>query len=73
MLWSIRKKSPFDGFLFSLYLAGYGFVRFVIEFFREPDAHLGLMGGVLSVGQILCLLMILAGVCVCIFRWKRAR
>ena len=47
--------------MLSLYLIGYGAVRFVIEFFREPDAHLGLIWFSLSMGQILCLLMVLAG------------
>ncbi|PKN34210.1 MAG: prolipoprotein diacylglyceryl transferase [Deltaproteobacteria bacterium HGW-Deltaproteobacteria-19] len=64
ILWAIRRKSPFDGFLFSLYLIGYGLIRFVIEFFREPDAQLGLLLFSLSMGQILCLLMIGAGLAV---------
>ena len=71
VLWSIRKKSPFDGFIFALYLFGYGLVRFIIEFFREPDSQLGLFGGILSMGQMLCILMMLAGVCIYFFGWKR--
>jgi phosphatidylglycerol:prolipoprotein diacylglycerol transferase len=71
VLWSIRKKSPFDGFIFALYLFGYGLVRFIIEFFREPDSQLGLFGGILSMGQMLCIMMMLAGVCVYFFGWKR--
>ncbi len=69
ILWGIRRRSPFDGFLFASYLFGYGLVRFFIEFFREPDAQLGLMwGGVFSMGQALCLLMMAAGVLVYILR-----
>ena len=30
VLWLLRKKSPFSGFLSALYLFGYGFVRFFI-------------------------------------------
>jgi len=71
VLWSIRKKSPFDGFIFALYLFGYGLVRFIIEFLREPDSQLGLFGGILSMGQMLCILMMLAGGCVYFFGWKR--
>jgi phosphatidylglycerol:prolipoprotein diacylglycerol transferase len=41
---------------------GYGFFRFVAEFFREPDAHLGLLSLGLSMGQWLCVPMILAGI-----------
>jgi len=69
ILWSIRKKSPFDGFLFALYLIGYGLVRFIIEFYREPDIQLGLILGMFSMGQMLCILMMLAGAGVYLFRW----
>ncbi|HQN26361.1 MAG TPA: prolipoprotein diacylglyceryl transferase, partial [Syntrophales bacterium] len=61
LLWAIRRRSPFDGFLFGLYVIGYGTARFVIEYFREPDAQLGLFLGMFSMGQLLCLLMIAAG------------
>ncbi len=61
LLWSLRTKKYFDGFLFSLYLIGYGTVRFFIEFFREPDAHLGFVAGILTMGQLLCLIMIIIG------------
>jgi len=60
-LWLIRRRRPFEGSLLALYIVGYGLVRFFIEFFREPDAHLGFVFGALSMGQLLCLLMILAG------------
>jgi len=43
-----------------LFLAGYGAMRFVVEFFREPDAQIGLFLGLFSMGQFLCLAMILA-------------
>jgi len=68
ILWSIRKKSPFEGFLFSLYLIGYGIVRFFIEFYREPDAQLGFVLGPLSMGQLLCIAMIIAGLTLFVFR-----
>jgi len=60
-LWVLRKKRPFYGFLTALYWISYGTVRFFIEFFRQPDAHLGTILGPLSMGQILCLGMILGG------------
>jgi phosphatidylglycerol:prolipoprotein diacylglycerol transferase len=71
ILWVIRRKSPFDGVLIALYIMGYGIVRFFIEFFREPDAQLGFIWGSLSMGQVLCVLMMLAGVC--IFFYTRNR
>jgi phosphatidylglycerol:prolipoprotein diacylglycerol transferase len=68
VLWGIRKTKSFDGRLFSLYLIGYGTVRFCIEFFREPDAQLGFVAGVLTMGQILCLVMIAIGFIVIVLR-----
>jgi phosphatidylglycerol:prolipoprotein diacylglycerol transferase len=61
VLWSIRKRGSFDGFLLSLYLIGYGGVRFVIEFFRDPDPQLGFILGGITMGQLLCLAMIVLG------------
>ena len=62
ILWSIRKFKAPTGAMLALYLIGYGLVRFVIEFFREPDSHLGFVLSSLSMGQILCVLMIAAGI-----------
>ncbi|MEI6847316.1 MAG: prolipoprotein diacylglyceryl transferase [Chlorobiaceae bacterium] len=61
ILWLLRKKSPFPGFLSALYLFGYGFVRFFIEYFREPDAQLGFVLLNFSMGQVLCCIMMIAG------------
>jgi phosphatidylglycerol:prolipoprotein diacylglycerol transferase len=43
------------------FLIGYGVFRSIIEFFREPDAHLGLYFSFISKGQILSVPMILIG------------
>lgn len=77
VFWSLRKKKPFDGFFLGLYLTGYGFVRFIIEYFREPDLNLGyriqatdaptyLNDSLLNIstGQILCFIMIVTGLTV---------
>ncbi|PID27249.1 MAG: prolipoprotein diacylglyceryl transferase [Candidatus Cloacimonadota bacterium] len=63
ILWSIRnwKFIPKGGFL-GLYLIGYGVFRFIIEYFREPDSHLGFVFLSFSMGQVLCFFMILLGV-----------
>ncbi|KPK02457.1 MAG: prolipoprotein diacylglyceryl transferase [Nitrospira bacterium SG8_35_4] len=68
ILWLIRRKKAFDGMLLSLYIIGYGAVRFFIEFVREPDSHIGFIFGFLSLGQILCLCMILGGAVLFYFR-----
>ncbi|PKN51806.1 MAG: prolipoprotein diacylglyceryl transferase [Deltaproteobacteria bacterium HGW-Deltaproteobacteria-13] len=68
LLWLIRKNKNFDGFLLGTYICGYGFVRFFIEFFREPDYQLGLVLGFMSMGQVLCSLMMIAGITILIWR-----
>jgi phosphatidylglycerol:prolipoprotein diacylglycerol transferase len=45
------------------FVCGYGLSRIVVEFFREPDAHIGyLAGGWLTMGMVLSLPMVLAGI-----------
>jgi phosphatidylglycerol:prolipoprotein diacylglycerol transferase len=73
ILWSLRNRRPFKGFHISLYIIGYGTVRFFIEFVRQPDAHLGAVLGPLSMGQVLCAIMILAGGALFALRKKAAR
>ena len=72
VLWYLRTRSKFEGFLFSVYLIGYGVVRFFIEYFREPDAHLGFIVGSFSMGQLLCLVMIAAGIIVLSLKNKKS-
>jgi phosphatidylglycerol:prolipoprotein diacylglycerol transferase len=43
------------------FLFGYGVFRFIAEFFREPDDFLGILALGLSMGQWLCVPMVLAG------------
>jgi phosphatidylglycerol:prolipoprotein diacylglycerol transferase len=62
ILWSLRKRPFPKGSFFGLYLIGYGVFRFFIEYYREPDAQLGLFWfGLFSQGQALCAAMVLAG------------
>jgi len=70
LLWALRKRNWVKGSLAALYLISYGVVRFGLEFFREPDSHLGFVLGNLSMGQILCLLMIITGGVIWIMRSK---
>ena len=53
-----------DGRVAALFCLGYGVVRFFVEFFREPDAFLGLQALGLSQGQWLSLPMIALGIVV---------
>ena len=52
------------------YLIGYGLVRFIIEFFREPDDHLGFVIFSFSMGQVLCAFMIVAGGLLYFYLWR---
>ncbi len=70
ILWSLRKRIRISGILFSLYLIGYGSVRFFLEFFRQPDQQLGLVFGPFTMGQILCLIMAIGGVMLLIKQHK---
>ena len=45
----------------AIFLILYGSFRFLIEFFREPDSHIGYILELLSIGQLLCLPMIFLG------------
>lgn len=54
------------GTLSGLFLIGYGIQRFFVEFTREPDAQLGYLIYHLSMGQLLCIPMVLAGLGICI-------
>jgi len=56
------QNSSFLGWNSGLYVFGYGFFRFFIEFFREPDSHLGFILLNLSMGQLLCILMMISAV-----------
>ena len=49
------------GRLCGVFLLGYGLARAFVEFFREPDAHLGYLFGLVTMGQLLSLPMIAAG------------
>ena len=55
------------GLITALFLSCYGSFRFMIEFFREPDANIGLLYFNFSMGQLLSLPMIIVGLYFIIF------
>ena len=59
---SLRTRFTFLGFNSGLYVFGYAFFRFFIEYVREPDNHLGFILLNLSMGQLLCIAMMFGGV-----------
>jgi phosphatidylglycerol:prolipoprotein diacylglycerol transferase len=62
-----RKPRP-TGQVSAAFLIGYGLLRFTAEYFREPDSFLGLLALNMSMGQWLCVPMVLAGVA--LWRWS---
>ena len=62
LLFYISKKTNNKGIVCSSFLIFYGSIRFIIEFFRQPDAHLGYIAfDFISMGQVLCIPMIIMG------------
>lgn len=73
LLWwfSARPRPPMA--VSGLFLLGYGVARVLVEFFREPDAHLGLVAlDWLSMGQLLSLPMIVLGAMLLAMAYRRA-
>lgn len=62
IIYFVGKKTKAAGVASGLFLAGYGLFRLTIEFFREPDAHLGFYFSFISMGQMLSLPMVIIGV-----------
>lgn len=82
MWFFLRKRKHAPGEMIGSYILGYGVIRFFIEYFREPDADLGFIIELsgknnpiytlnsffnFSMGQLLCFLMITAGILMIIF------
>jgi phosphatidylglycerol:prolipoprotein diacylglycerol transferase len=61
---SVRER---PGIITGVFLIGYGCCRIFVEFFREPDAQLGFIFSGISMGQILCVPMIILGACVALY------
>jgi phosphatidylglycerol:prolipoprotein diacylglycerol transferase len=61
ILYSLRSRIKITGLHTGLFVALYGLFRFGTEFFREPDKQLGFLSFGLTMGQWLCVGMILVG------------
>ena len=72
LLWLYARGPRKTGQVSAAFLLGYGAFRFIAEFFREPDAHLGLLGLGLSMGQWLCVPMILGGLVMGVWASRRS-
>ena len=70
-LWFLKERKLKDGSLLAVFLIGYGALRFFVEFFREPDVQLGFILGPFTMGQVLCSIMIVAGIGLLIYLQRR--
>jgi len=64
LTWLIYRRQAFEyrGMISGCFVAGYALSRIFVEFFREPDAHIGyLAGGWLTMGMVLSLPMLAVG------------
>jgi len=50
------------GIISALFLIFYSFLRFLIEFTREPDSHIGFLLFNLSLGQLICIIFLIIGI-----------
>jgi len=72
ILWFYSNKPRPTMAVSGLFLIGYGIFRIVAEFFRQPDAHIGYLAlGWLTEGQLLSLPMVIAGVILMLFAYRR--
>jgi len=67
------RRRPAAGCISGAFLVGYGIFRFTAEHFREPDSYLGVLGLGLSMGQWLCIPMMIAGIALWWWSWRRGR
>jgi phosphatidylglycerol:prolipoprotein diacylglycerol transferase len=65
----LKKHRYRHGLIGGAFLIGYGILRFLVEFTREPDRQLGFVLGPLSMGQVLSILTLVAGLLI----WLHAR
>ena len=71
LLWLYARKPRKMGEVSGAFLFGYGVFRFIAEFFREPDAHLGILQLGMSMGQWLCVPMMLGGIAMWVWASRR--
>ena len=72
ILWTVKSRRPPAGTMLGYCWVFYGLFRCFVEFFRQPDANLGLFFGFMTMGQVLSGFMIVAGLFLLATRnWKR--
>ena len=71
LLWLARRPQP-RWLISGSFVLGYGLLRFLVEFVREPDSHIGFDAfDWMTRGQVLSMPMIAIGVLVIAVAWRR--
>lgn len=73
LIWLIYRQNAFQtpGRITGVFVVGYGLARMVSEVFRMPDAHIGFLFGGVTMGMILSLPMVVAGIAILIWSARR--
>lgn len=71
IIWLIRPKIKYQGIIGGIWLCLYAIARFFIEFYREKDAQMDYYLG-MTMGQVLCAVMFVAGLGVIVWNQIRA-
>ena len=72
VLWYQIQLLRWPGFIAGAFACGYGIARTIAEFYRVPDAHIGYLGGFLTMGILLSLPMLLAGIAAMVWSSRRS-
>jgi phosphatidylglycerol:prolipoprotein diacylglycerol transferase len=73
ILWWFSAKARPRAAVSGLFLLGYGVFRFIVEFVRIPDPQYGYLAfNWLTMGQVLCLPMIIGGALMMVWAYRRA-
>ncbi len=73
LLWLYARHPRKRGQVSAAFLIGYGVFRFTAEYFREPDSHLGLLALNMSMGQWLCVPMVLGGLALWVWASRQSK
>ena len=72
LLWRLNWVKSKRAFISGIFLIGYSSFRMIIENYREPDYNLGfILGDSITMGQLLSLPMILLGIVICVWSYRK--
>ena len=73
LVWWVAARPRPAGVISGTFLTGYGLLRFVTEYFREPDGHMGYIAfDWLTMGQVLSLPMAIVGMLIILWAMRRS-